>query len=205
MKNNKLTLIISLIALVGVIFLLIHEAGEEKNESKPAVSQQNIKSKIAFVNVDSVLVKYDLYNELSLQLAKKQQDLDKQLKSKALSLQNRAYQLQQKYAQHLITTETYQNKAQKLTQEQTQLQQWQQKKANELSEDQMNLTQRVYDSIISAVNTVNANKKYDYIISNAASGGSTLLYGNPDFDITNEVVKIMNSRVSLTDSATTSK
>ncbi len=200
MKENKLSLILSIISLVGVILLFVFHF----SENKKTVTKQKIepkKSTLVYVNVDSVLMNYDLYNSLSLQLAKKQQDLEKQLKSKMLSLQNRAYNLQQKMSQHLITTLDYQNKAQKLTKEQNQLQQWQQKKANELQEDQMNLNQRVYDSIVNVVKILNKGNNYDLVISNQAGG--TLLYGNPSLNLSSQVIKLLNDRTPIDSAKTT--
>lgn len=188
MKNNKLPLIISVVALVGVIILFVRVFTESKTQKQ--VENTPVDTKMVFVNVDSVLISYDLYNALSLTLQKKQQDLQNQLQSKMLSLQNRANQLQNQYSQHLITSQNYQDQAEKLTNEQNQLQTWQQQKAGELQEDQMNLTQRVYDSIVSVVKIINADHKYDIIISN--STGGTLLYGNPKWDITKQVVKLLN-------------
>jgi outer membrane protein len=193
MKNNKISLFISIAALVGVVLLFIKVfTGSDKKT--PDVEQKD--SKIVYVNLDSVLISYDLYNALSLQLQQKQTDLENQLNSKMLSLQNRANQLQNQYAQHLITTENYQTQAEKLSNEQLQLQQWQQDKSLELNEDQLALTQRVYDSIVSVVKYINADSKYDIIISNTTGG--TLLYGNPNWDITTQVVKILNERVKNT-------
>lgn len=202
MKNNKLSLIISIIALIGVILLFVfHFSGNKSEKTDKTNVAEN--SAIVYVNMDSVLTKYDLYNSLSLQLGKKQQDLEKQLQSKMLSLQNRAYQLQQQFSQHLITTQDYQTKAQRLTDEQNQLQQWQQTKAMELQEDQVNLNQRVYDSIINVVKIINKDKTYNLVISNATGG--TLLYGDPDWDITAQVTKLLNDRAPLTDSLKVTK
>jgi len=194
MKNNKISFILSLISLVGVILLFISAISNKKTNETDKKTPATVKTNnIAFVNIDSALNNYDLYNVLSLQLTQKQNDLQKQLQSKMLSLQNRANQLQQQFSQHLITTQNYQDKAQKLTDEQNQLQQWQDQKSYELQEDQMNMTQRVYDSIISVVNEVNANQKYDLIISNSAGG--ILLYGTPNWDITDTIITLLNEKI----------
>lgn len=193
MKNNKISLVISLIALVGVIILLIGKFSNKSQNGTAPANTNNGDLQIAYVNIDSAVNSYDLYNKLSLTLMQKQQDLEKELQSKMLSLQNRAYKLQQQYSQHLVTTQSYQEKAQKLSDEQVSLQSWQEQKSYELNEDQMNLTQRVYDSIVNVVNEINTDKKYDLVISNTTGG--TLLYGNPAWNITNEVVKRLNSKV----------
>lgn len=195
MKNNKISLIISVLALVGVIVLLIGQFSNKVDKNTtPDVEVKE--SKIVFVNVDSVLISYDLYNSLSLQLMQKQQQLESELQTKMLSLQNRMTQLQNKFNQALITTASYQQQAEALTNEQYTIQAWQEQKALELQEDQMGLTTRVYDSISSVINYINADKKYDLIIS--SSFGGTLFYGNPDWDITDQVIDILNQRANNT-------
>ncbi len=198
MKSNKVALIISVVALIGVIVLSIGQfSNHSKSKSSVSSSTESGEApRIAYVNIDSAVNSYDLYNKLSLSLMAKQQDLEKELQSKMLSLQNRAYKLQQQYSQHLITTQNYQTKAQKLSDEQVNLQSWQEQKAFELNEDQMNLTQRVYDSIVSVVKEINKDEKYDFVISNTTGG--TLLYGNPACNITDEVIEILNNKVDAT-------
>lgn len=195
MKNNKVSLIISIIALAGVILLFVAYLSKDNNNGKSQSSSKNNREtpKIAFVNVDSALASYDLYNALSLQLMQKQQELQNQLQSKMLSLQNRMSKLQNQYSQHLITSQKYQQQAQSLSNEQMQLQQWQEEKSLELNEDQVALNERVYDSIKNVIKIINNEGEYDLVISNAVGG--TLLYGNPKWNITGKVIKLLNKRV----------
>jgi len=201
MKNNKISLIISVVALIGVIILLIGQFSNNDTENTtPDVEAKE--TMIVYVNVDSVLMNYDLYNSLSLQLMQKQQQLESELQTKMLSLQNRMTQLQNKYSQALITSASYQQQAEALSNEQYTIQAWQEQKGLELQEDQYALTERVYDSITSVINYINADKKYDLIISN--STGGTLLYGNADWSITSQVVDLLNQRANATPVADTS-
>lgn len=196
MKNNKISLIISIVALVGVLLLFVDKMSDKDNDSNNNLpSQTSGDISIAYVNLDSVLNDYDLYNILSLQLTKKQQDLQNQLQTKMLSLQNRANQLQQQYSQHLITTQAYQDKGQKMSNEQAQLQQWQDTKAQELQEDQMLMTQRVLDSVNNIIAEFNANGKYDFII-NTNFNNMALLYGNPNFNISDTIITLLNKKIN---------
>ena len=199
MKINKLSLIISIVALVGVIVLLIAKLnGNTSTTTENVETTDNQVLNIAFVNLDTIAAKYDLYNVLSLQLTKKQQELDKQLQSKMLSLQNRANQLQSQFSQHLITSMTYQEKMQKLQDEQNQIQQWQQQKTFELQEDQMNMQKRIRDSLVSAINIYNKNGKYNIVLSDATEG--TVLYVDKVIDISNDIAVILNERAPVLDS-----
>lgn len=200
MKNNKIALIISLVALTGVILLLIVQlSGKPETKTEEPEKETTSKSKIAYVNIDSASSRYDLFNALSLQFTKKQNDLQQELQSKMMSLQNRANQLQNQYAQHTITSQKYQQQAERLSNEQMQLQKWQEQKMLELNEDQLSLNERVYDSLVSVINYINKDKKYDLIIANSTAGA--ILYGNPQWDITDQVVQLLNKRAK--DGATT--
>lgn len=201
MKTNKLSLIISLVALTGVIILLIAVLNKNNKTVKGTNNIENADSSnlaIAFVNLDTIQAKYDLFNVLSLQFTKKQQELDKKLQSKMLSLQNKANQLQSQYSQHLITSMTYQQKLQKLQDEQNQIQTWQQKKTYELQEDQLNMQKRIRDSLVSAINIYNKDGKYKIVLSDATEG--TVLYVDSTIDISNDIVKILNQRAPVLDS-----
>ncbi len=195
MKMIKKTLILALLAISGIFYTACNQsATTQTNTKKDSLST----TEIAFVNLDTIEAKYDLYNVLSLQMTKKQQDLDKQLQSKMLSLQNRANKVQSQYEQHLITTMTYQQKMQKLQDEQNQIAKWQQQKASDLQDDLLNLQKRIRDSIVSAVNFYNKDKKYNLVLSDATEG--TVLYVDNKIDISNEIVKILNNRAPVLDS-----
>ncbi len=194
MKMIKKTLIIALIAITGIFYTACNQpTTTQNNPNKDSLTT----SEIAFVNLDTIEAKYDLYNVLSLQMTQKQQELDKQLQSKMLSLQNRANKVQSQYEQHLITTMTYQQKMQKFQDEQNQIAQWQQKKLAELQEDMLNLQKRIRDSIVSAINFYNKDKKYKLILSDATEG--TVLYVDNKIDISNDIVKILNKRAPVLD------
>ncbi len=205
MKNNGLSLFLSIVALVlSLIVFIVHINHHKEAKKSEAVSKPK-PLKIAYVNIDTLLNNYDLYNILMLQLSKKQDEYQKKLNSKLLSIQRRSYQLQQKYSQHLITTATYQSEAQKLLNEQDKLNQWQQQKALELQNDQAAISARVYDSILVAVNEFNADKRYDLIFSNNYTAtGRTLLYGDKGLDITDTIVEILNTKHNISQSDSTS-
>ena len=78
-------------------------------------------------------------------------------------------------------------------QQQTQeLQELQQKLAAELEVENQKNSLEIRDSINSFLKEYNKSKGYDFIISNA--GFDNLLYGNPVYNITNEIVEGLNAR-----------
>ncbi len=190
--NNKSSFILSLVAIVLVILLAIVQFTGKKQSTPKTTTNAGEAVSIAYINLDTLLNNYDLYNSLMIDFMKKQQNYEKQLQSKMMSLQQRSMSLQQQYNQGLITSLTYQQKAQKLQQEQQTIQQWYQQKSQELQQDQQMITMRVMDSLNNAVNEFNKDQRYDFILTKDA-----LFYGNPDANITDTLITLMNSKLDL--------
>jgi outer membrane protein len=72
------------------------------------------------------------------------------------------------------------------------LQELQQKLANELAAENQKNSLELRDSINSFLQQYNKEKGYDFIISN--TGFDNLLYGNPVYNITDEIVEGLNAR-----------
>lgn len=159
--------------------------------NSPVASASN-SSDIAFVNMDSLIDKYDMYNDLSTQLMTKQNQLEQELQTKQKSLERKAMDLENQYKKNLITPTRAQEVQQNLQIEQQRMLQWRDEKMMELSDDQAKMNRMVYDSIQTYINEFNADKRYRFIISNNIGG--VLLYGDKSADITETVLKALNNR-----------
>jgi len=190
--NNKASFIVSIVSLLIAIIAIIFAFTKSKNTKENiTVSTNNSELKIAFVNVDTLLNYYDLYNNLMIDYYNKQNDYERELQSKLTALQRQAMTLQDQYNKGLITSITFQQKMQKLQQEQQTVQQWYQEKSQELAQDQQLIMSRVTDSILTTIKSFNKNSQYHLILNKAA-----LLYGTPDMDITDTLINLMNNRVN---------
>ena len=156
------------------------------------VASASNSSDIAFVNMDSLIDKYDMYNDLSTQLMTKQNQLEQELQTKHKSLERKAMDLENQYKKNLITPTRAQEVQQNLQIEQQRMLQWRDEKMMELSDDQAKMNRMVYDSIQTYINEFNADKRYRFIISNNIGG--VLLYGDKSADITETVLKALNNR-----------
>ena len=162
------------------------------NSNTTSSATPSATSVIAYVNMDSLVDKYDLYNDLSTQLMTKQNQLEQELQTKQKSLERKAMDLENQYKKNLITPTRAQEVQQNLQLEQQRMLQWRDEKMMELSDDQAKITRMVYDSIQSYVKEFNATKQYRFIISNNMDG--VLLYGDKSADITNEILTALNNR-----------
>ncbi len=193
MNNNKTSLIISVISIVIAIIAIVFALTKTKTSQETTSVPSNTSDlKVAYVNVDTLLNHYDLYNNLMINYYNKQNTYERQLQSKLTAIQRQAMTVQDQYQKGLITTVTYQQKMQNLQVEQEKVQQWYQEKSQELAQDQQIIMNRVTDSIISTINEFNKDAQYYLILNKAA-----LLYGTPTMDITDTIINLMNSKVNL--------
>ncbi len=195
MNNNKTSLIISILAILVALVAIIFAVSGSKKKTQPTTAKPvSSNLNVAYVNVDTLLNHYDLYNTLMINYYNKQNKYEKQLQSKLNSIQQQALTLQDNYKKGLITSLTYQQKMQKLQVEQQNVQQWYQQKSQELAQDQQIIMMRVTDSVMNTINRFNKDKKYHLILNKSA-----LLYGDPGMDITDTLIEIMNAQVNPTE------
>ena len=188
--KNKTSGVLSIIAILLSLIALIFVLAKKPQKSVKPVKSTSVNLKIAYVKLDTLLNNYDLYNSLMIQYMKKEQTYQKELQSKALSIQQRSMKLQNDYSKGLITSASFQQKMQKLQNEQQGIQQWYNQKQQELANDQNMITQRVMDSLNSAIREFNKDQRYKFIFLKSA-----MLYGDTLADVTDTLVNLMNAKL----------
>ena len=114
-------------------------------------------------------------------------------KSKGKKLEKEAQEFQRKYENNgFVSPERAQQEYQRIQKQQQDLQALQQKLTEELALENQKNSLQLRDSINSFLKIYNQDKGYDLIISN--TGFDNLLYANPAFNITNEIVEGLNNR-----------
>ena len=201
MKNVSIALNIVLLIAVAVLYVVYFTGNKTEQKKKdqkqeaPSATEASKKGdnlKIAYVNIDTVLSEYKLYEEMQNMLQEKQKKMQADLQSRSKSFQKEMTQFRKKAQQGLITSTQAKQRQKELTKKQKKLQQLQQKVSGQLSKQRQSMNQQVYDSIQSFLNDYNKDKEYDYIMSNTFS--STLLYGRPDMNLTETVINGINRR-----------
>lgn len=194
MKKLSLTLNIILFILVGVLFYLHFAPGTTNNapRSNDQVSDSNSAPlRIAYVNLDSLELHYSYFQKKKAELEKKQQSIQNDLSNRAKALQNEVAELQKKAP---TMTQTQGEAAQKsILQKQQALQQREQNLREEFMQDQQQFNTDLHHRLDSFLKKYNADKKYTYILS-YSSAMSDILYKDPAFDITNDVIKGLNAQ-----------
>ena len=149
--------------------------------------------KIAYVEIDSLLTKYNFWNDLNEQMIKKEENIRTTLNEKGKKLEAEAREFERKIQNNgFASRERAEQEQARLVKQQQDLQALQQKLAEELATENQKNSLQMRDSINSFLKEYNKTKGYDLIISN--TGFDNLLYANPAYNITNEIVEGLNAR-----------
>jgi len=167
--------------------------------SKPAVEEVVIPIEnqlpIAFVNMDSLLAKYNLYSQMQDELIAQQERARATVNQKANALQADAQDFQNKLENRaFLSEERARSEQERILRKQQELEQLDARLSQELVARQAQMMDSLTTLIRAAVKEYNADKQYHYIISNTSN--AVLLYGNPGYDITNDIVNILNASES---------
>lgn len=149
--------------------------------------------RIAYVEIDSLLTKYNFWNDLNEVMIQKEENIRTTLNEKAKKLDADAKEFQRKYENNgYASPERAQQEYQRIQKQQQDLQALQQKLSEELAAENQKNGLQLRDSINSFLKIYNQDKGYDLIISN--TGFDNLLYANPAYNITQEIIDGLNAR-----------
>ena len=162
---------------------------ESKEATNLSTNAQPIK--LAYVEVDSIMTRYQFATEYAAVLKKKMETIQSTLNNKGLALQKDVADFQNKIQQGSITQEQATAMQSALQKKQAQLQNLQESLTAQYQEMQDTYNKALDDSIQHFLASFNKSYKYDLIISKS---GDNILLGNSKMDITDEVIKGLNKR-----------
>ena len=169
---------------------------DEKTEA-PA-QQEKTSSKIAYVEVDSIMTQYNFCKDYTKILNQKGNNIQKTLAAKQQALQAAAANFQQKVQQNAYTREQAEAIQAGLQKQSSDLQALNQRLSNEFQTETEKYNKALHDSLQHYLAVYNKDKKYGLIF---AKQGDNLLYANKSYDITNDVVAGLNKAYKGTKAA----
>ena len=177
-------------------------APAEETTTKSEVKANDIK--IAFVLIDTLTNQYELYKEASDAFQKKQANAESTINAKGKSFANQVQEFQRKAQSNQLTQQQYENEQARLAKLQQDIQDLQQRLSASLQEEYQKELQALTDTIQNFMKSYAKEKGFDFILCKS-SGIDSVLYGNPKYDITDEVVKALNKRYAKEKKATPKK
>jgi len=196
---NKTSIIIDSILGVAVIALFVlFFTGKSCNKPAAVAADGEVVAAelpIAYINLDSLLENYTFAQEANEQLMSKQEDAQLKLNTRARNLQNKAAEFQRKLDNNaFLSRERAESEANKLQQEQQELQQLEAKLTQEIMLQNQDLNMQLADSLTNYLKEFNADGRFQMILSNTAK--DNVLMAADALDITEEVINGLNARYS---------
>jgi outer membrane protein len=189
------------IALFAVLFLavaslfVLHFKGNKKPSSKDIITVTETESPakgIAFINVDSVIYKFDMFFDRREDLMAKQKKAEGELNSKGTQYEKNAKDYQEKVSKGLVTRATAAEMEQSLLQQQQELVNLRDKLQSNLMEEEQVMNRQIIDYITTFLQANKSDFNYQYILGK--SFGSVVLYGDSALDITKRVLDALNKK-----------
>lgn len=192
MKKASIITNVILGAAVIVLFILhfTSKPGSHSASEMPA-GDTSLSGGIVYVQIDSLINQYDMFNDLRSEFENKAQTIQSDLNKRGRTLENDVKDFQTKVQKGLITRSQAEAQQQQLAMRDQELQGYIRQKQEEMSEEEQVLYRRVFDALQSYINRMNEEKQYSLILSTNNSS-NTVLQGNKALDITSSVVAAMN-------------
>ncbi|MBR3743605.1 MAG: OmpH family outer membrane protein [Bacteroidales bacterium] len=197
---KKTPLILSIIALVlalaAVILSVVNPKFDKKKTGEPAdlTDTEAITATagdIVYLQLDSLIVNYDMYNDLMTAFQTKVQGIQDDLAKRGRRLESDAKAFENQYQKGLLTRSAAEEQSNKLAQRQQNLQNDAAKKDQEIQEEQAVLNNKVYYAVKDFIERYNEDHQFALILTTSAAT-NTVLNENPGLDITADVLKGLN-------------
>jgi outer membrane protein len=196
MKGTSSILGIVALVAVAVLYVLYFTGGNQPAgnvaDQQSATPADDGSLRIAYVKADSVIMNYDLAQDLHDEFTKKQEAYNTEYGTKRQSFEKEAAAFQEKLQRGgFLTEQRAVQERDRLVGREQEIMQLDQELSQKLAEIQTANNQQILDSLMNYLEEYNKTKNYDYILS-----GAEVLIGPDAHNITPEVLKALNERYS---------
>ena len=191
-KLSVVLYVVLFLAVAGLYFL--HFSGNKKtkkSETSGSIAGTPAQG-IAYINIDSVIFKFDMFLDRRNDLMSKQKSAEAELNSKGSLYEKGAKDYQDKVNKGLITRATATQIEQSLVQQQQELVTLRDKLQSNLVEEEQVMNRQIIDYITKFLEENRSDYNYQYILGK--SFGSVVLYGDNSLDITQKVLNAINQK-----------
>ena len=193
---KKLPLILSILALAGVIALAVinFTKGGDKKPATVTTEADALKGATVYFNMDRVLAEYDMANDLRSVFETKANSINQEVQRRANKFQKDLNSFNDKLNKGLMTQSTAQVQSQKLQEQQASVENYANQKQQEILEEQQVMLNQISDAINTFIAEFNAVKEYAMII---ATQGDILslpvVTADASLDITDALIEGLNA------------
>ena len=197
---KKTPLILSIIALVVALCAAVLSVVKPDFKKKPAAEPAAITDAgkitavagdIVYVQLDSLIANYDMYNDLMTAFQSKVQGIQDDLSKRSRRLESDAKAFENQVQKGLLTRSAAEEQQNKLMQRQQNLQNDAAKKDAEIQEEQAVLNNQVYYAVKEFIEKYNEGHQFSLILTTSGVT-NTVLNVNPGLDVTADVLQGLN-------------
>lgn len=200
MTNNAINHIVSAILALAIIALFFLQRERNAKESGLAISAEQPRDStsilsVAYIDVDSLLLNYYLAMDLRSQIVVQEENARSIITQhiRNLEYQMRRYKQSLEEKENLfISHEQSDAEYRRIQRRQHEIYELERQLTEELRNEQDNVYQQLYDSIIGQLKLYNETKKITIIFSN--TNGDNILYAKDPYNATHEVIDFLNRK-----------
>ena len=194
MKKANLIINIVLIVAVAALFVL-HFTGRGKASQIQSAGSESVtatKGDIVYINLDTLINQYDMYNDLRSELQGKLSAIENDINKQGRALENDIKSFQEKMQKGLLTRSQAESMNNDLAQRDQDLRNLTQQKQMEMAEEESVMFNKVMDAITTYVAEYNRQKQYSLILT-TTTATTTVINGNAGLDITQDILNGLNA------------
>jgi outer membrane protein len=191
MKN--LTIGIVAILFLAVAGLYVMQFTGNKESARTETTFSNVPTEgIAYVNIDTVIIRFDMFRDKRNALETKQKSAEAELNSKGTAYERGIKDYQDKVSKGLVTRATAAEMENSLTRQQQELLNLRDRLQGDLLEEEQVMNRQIIDYITKFLEENKSDYNFQYVLGK--SFGSVVLYSDPALDITSKVVAGINQK-----------
>ena len=196
-KTTHQILYVILFSAVGIVLSLQFSRTEPSLEIKET-SQNTLNNtidslnilKVAYVNSDTVSKYYKFAIKIQKDLTKKRSEAEKQIKNKYYAYERLVKDYEK--AAPIMGDREKMEKAQNIRLLEQEIMQVEQQLSSKVSKEELKITQDYIIKTNDFMQVIGQRLGYDYVMSYRLGG--EMLYANPNHDISDEIIKLLNQQ-----------
>lgn len=191
-KVNIILHIVSLAAIVVLFVMLLTQKECSNNIEVPSNTQATTSAEgIVYIQLDSLINQYDMYNDLKTEFEGKYAAIESDLTKRGRALENDFQSFNEKMQKGLLTRSQAEAQGSELQMREQEYAAYTQQKQMELAEEESVMINRVMDAINTYVKEFNKSRNYSLILTTTAAT-NVVIDGSSTLDITSEIVAGLN-------------
>ena len=188
---NLIFNVILSIAVVVLFVLFLGQKGDVKQEESVVSSVGSGDLKIAYVQIDSLLVNLMMAQDLNKEFVGKRTEYEQEYGRKRQKFEQEAAEFQQKLQRGgFLSEQRAASERDRIMSQSQEIQQLDYELSNKLAQMEAEMNEKITSKILDYIKEYNTNKKYNYILSNSGN----IIVGDQSFNITNEILIGLNEQ-----------